>query len=614
MLRQPVLRAVLIVAAVAAVFVIGYRSGGRGQGAPAVAETPAAAAEPTVWTCSMHPQFKLPAFGQCPICFMDLIPLEAGDDEDTGPASVSMSARAAALAEIRTARVDHGTATAEVRLVGRVVADESRTRTITARVPGRIDTLFVDTTGAEVAPGQALASLYSPALFAAQTELLGALAARDAVARSASPLVRETAAATVASARRRLSLWGLEAAQIAAVEQGGRATDRVRIAAPLGGVVIHKEAVEGLYVQTGARLYTIADLSRVWIELDAYESDLAWLRVGQDLRFTVEAWPGEALSGRVVFIDPLLDPRTRTVTVRLEADNADGRLKPGMFVGAVVEAAPEPDARPLLIPATAPLITGKRAVVYVQLPDRERPTFTGREVTLGPRVGDHYIVAAGLAAGETVVVHGAFKIDSALQIQAKPSMMNPGGGGPAPGHDHGDHGQHAAATTASAAASPHATPPVFRSQLDAVLAAYLAAQTALAADDDPAAALAARSLVDALAGVDMGLLSGEAHDDWMRDQRSLQGAAAAFSAAGGVTGRRASLRDLSDILWTVLQRYGVGREETVRRFHCPMADDNRGAHWLQLGTETANPYFGASMLRCGSQADTLAGAAREDGS
>jgi len=245
-----------------------------------------------------------------------------------------------------------------------------------------------------------------------------------------------------------------------------------------------------MYVDTGTKIYTIADLSRLWVKLDAYESDMMWIRYGQEVEFTTEAYPGEVFTGRISFIDPVLDPKTRTVKLRVNIDNPDVKLKPEMFVRAVVRARVSAGGRvmdvamvdkwicpmhpdvvkdsqgmcdicemdlvtaeslgyvavdevaeaPVVIPASAPLITGKRAVVYVQVPDKEKPTFEGREVVLGPRAGDYYIVESGLSEGQMVVTKGNFKIDSALQIQAKPSMMNPSGQEmPA---EHAEHGHH----------------------------------------------------------------------------------------------------------------------------------------------------------------------------
>jgi Cu(I)/Ag(I) efflux system membrane fusion protein len=285
-----------------------------------------------------------------------------------------------------------------------------------------------------------------------------------------------------------LRLSGLSADQIKEIEDSGKASEHVTINSPASGVVIHRNAQEGMYVDTGTRIFTIADLDAVWVQLDAYESDLSWLRYGQHVDFTTEAYPGKTFNGVVSFIDPVLNPTTRTVKVRVNVDNRDGQLKPEMFVRANVfaqfagsgrmldkdmigkwvspmhpevikdapgkcpicgmdlvpaeslgyaNASPSDAIAPLVIPATAALLTGKRAVVYVEVPDTDRPTYVGREVVLGPRAGPDYVVESGLAEGDLVVVSGNFKIDSALQIQAKPSMMNPAGGGSGGSHNHG---------------------------------------------------------------------------------------------------------------------------------------------------------------------------------
>jgi Cu(I)/Ag(I) efflux system membrane fusion protein len=188
-----------------------------------------------------------------------------------------------------------------------------------------------------------------------------------------------------------------------------------------------------MYLKTGDRIYTIADLSQVWVKLDAYESDLSWIRNGQEVEFEIEAYPGEILKGKIGFIDPFLDTKTRTVKVRVNVPNSEGKLKPEMFVRAVlypvVADAAEGESL-LLIPASAPLITGKRTVVYIKVPGN-KGTYQGREIVLGPRTGDYYLVRQGLTEGELVVVNGNFKIDSAIQILAKPNMMSPEESGPA---------------------------------------------------------------------------------------------------------------------------------------------------------------------------------------
>ncbi len=441
------------------------------------------------WSCSMHPHIMRDAPGKCPICGMDLIPVRqnhSATDEEPRQLTVSLAQRA--LMRIETVPVERRFPVAELRLVGKVAYDETRLAYITAWVPGRIDDLLVDYTGVTVREGDHMVQLYSPELLSAQEELLQALQGLADLSKSSMSSLRNSASGTVEAARDRLRLWGLGADQIKEIEDSGKASEHVTINSPASGVVIHRNAQEGMYVETGTRIFTIADLDAVWVQLDAYESDLRWLRYGQHVDFTTEAYPGETFNGVVSFIDPVLNPTTRTVKVRVNVDNRDGRLKPEMFVRANVSAqfagsgrmldkdmigkwvspmhpevikdapgkcpicgmdlvpaeslgyanaAPSDAVAPLVIPATAALLTGKRAVVYVEVPDTDRPTYVGREVVLGPRAGPDYVVESGLAEGDLVVVSGNFKIDSALQIQAKPSMMNPAGGGGGGSHNHG---------------------------------------------------------------------------------------------------------------------------------------------------------------------------------
>jgi Cu(I)/Ag(I) efflux system membrane fusion protein len=473
---------------VAAGFAVGYVVSRAGQGVT-VSETHAAseAGRTEKWYCSMHPQIVRDRPGLCPICEMELIAMPQNQATEAAPRELVVSETAARLMDVQTAPVERRFVAHEVRMVGKIEYDETRVRYITAWVPGRIDRLYVDFTGTTVRQGDHLVSLYSPELISAQAELLqGAKAAKKA-GESTSSYLAGAMAGTLEAAREKLRLWGLTSDQIAEIERSGRPLTHLTVYSPIGGVVIQKLVNGGMYVSTGTSIYQVADLSQVWVKLDAYESDLPWIRYGQEVQFTPEACAGQTFTGRVSFIDPMLDPTTRTVKVRVDVPNPDGKLKPEMFVRALVQSpmaragrvmAPElagkwicpmhpsvvkaqpgqcdicgmdlvtteslgyvaanaSDQPPLVIPETAPLITGKRAVVYIKKPGTEAPTFEGREVVLGPKAGHHYLVESGLSEGEQVVVNGNFKIDAALQIQGRPSMMNPQGGALPAGHPHG---------------------------------------------------------------------------------------------------------------------------------------------------------------------------------
>ena len=632
------------------------------------------------WTCTMHLQIRMPEPGQCPICAMDLIPVPTSTAIDAlGARQLRLSPSAQVLASIRTAPVERRFAPVETRMVGKIAVDETQVSYITAWVPGRIDRLYVDYTGVQVAAGDHVAYLYSPELLTAQEELIQALRAEERLGGSGVASIGQTARATVEASREKLRLLGLKREQIARVERERETSDHLTIYAPTGGVVVEKHLSQGAYVQTGTPIYTIADLSRLWLEMAAYESDLAWIHFGQEVEFSTEAYPGESFTGRISFVDPLLDERTRTVRVRVSVSNADNRLKPGMLARATVRAQIAADGRvmdadlagkwispmhpeivrdapgacdicgmdlvraeelgylsfdevgaeaPLVIPASAPLLTGKRAVVYVALGEG---LYEGREVVLGPRAGDYYLVREGLREGEQVVVNGAFKIDSALQIRAQPSMMNPQGGGALPGHNHDGsspapdahegHGHMDDAKVGGeygAAAEMHVdsddrafvVPATLASDLESVFAAYFAIQQALSKDTLPGAQTGAGALVKALGGVSMATMQGAAHERWMAADAELRQAAGTIRATGDIEVARAAFARLSVALTGVARDFGVGAE-TVHLFYCPMAFDNEGAAWLQQEATTENPYFGSQMYRCGSRQETFTAAGAE---
>jgi len=338
----------------------------------------------THWTCSMHPQIRKDEPGQCPICGMDLVPVEEGGSVDSeNGARIVLSDRAKVLARVRTTEAGRlGSDRVARRLLGRVDYDETRLRTVTAWVGGRIDRLFVSTTGERVKRGQVIATLYSPEVYSAHQDLMQAKHQLERLQDGATASARRAAEAAFAAARDRLRLLGVPEHEIAAMERASKPSEQIRIRTPFAGTVIERLATQGSYVETGTGLYRIADLSKLWVQLDAYESDLAALRVGQDVVLRVDALPGETFHGKVTFVDPVLDPASRTARVRIEVNNRDRRLRPGMFVEASVQGAAtrsDSEQSPLVIPASAPLFTGRRSIVYVEDPSADQPTYEARK-------------------------------------------------------------------------------------------------------------------------------------------------------------------------------------------------------------------------------------------
>ena len=377
--------------------------------------------EPQIYTCSMHPQVRTPDPNEkCPICAMDLIPVPSDDDDadDTDDVPrLRLSRRAVALLQIQTRPAARKDVAIPLSLFGKVSPDESRNFRIAARTDAYVETLYANTPWQRVQQGETIAELYSPAAVTAMRELQ--------VARDASETMRE-------AARSRLKRMGLDEAQIDEIEQASDTPRTFRVVSPHAGFVRAAPVREGDWLREGMPLIELLDLSKVWVNVEAYERDIPWIQQDQPVSFALQAWPGKTFDGIVTFIEPNVDGRSRTIRLRVEAENPDGILKPGMFVSATVQTNHQPSTinhlpLPLVVPVSAPLVMGRRAIVYVQIPDTERPTFEPRHVTLGPRTKDFWIIESGLQEGDLVVVNGQFKIDSELQIRGRPSMMAPAG-------------------------------------------------------------------------------------------------------------------------------------------------------------------------------------------
>ena len=371
--------------------------------------------ESGIWTCSMHPQIRMDKPGKCPICSMDLIPLKkssSGSSAEADPSAIQLSDEAMALADVQTSRVSRKNPVKKVRLYGKIAPDERSLQSQTAYVGGRIEKLEIEFTGEEVRAGQSLATIYSPELFTAQQELLQAISMQQP------PLIQ--------AAREKLRLWNMTDAQIDAVQQSGKASPTVEIKANTSGIVMAKRVNRGDYVSQGAVLFDIANLSQVWAIFDAFEVDLPFLSKGDKVEFTLPAFPGRKFAGKISFIDPIINPTTRTARVRVDVANPKQEMKPEMYATAEVNAPLKGYKDLIVIPQTAVLWTGKRSIVYVRQPDTSVPSFLMREVELGPSLGGAYVVMNGLSDGEEVVTNGVFSIDASAQLEGKPSMMNNG--------------------------------------------------------------------------------------------------------------------------------------------------------------------------------------------
>lgn len=468
-------KAAIAIALVVAGFLIGYRIR---PDAPtpsiSAALSPGSteaelAGQQVLYICPMVCIPPGPEPGNCPVCGMELVAFDAGDETRDGKSALKLSSEAVAQARIQTAVVERHIASAKVRLYGRIDYDPAHVTKIAAFAPGLLDRVYVKRSGQFVRWGQPLFDIYSEDLLDTQKQLFEAMkyvpsflafqsgsphSARqiqvqerlETASGSDSPEVKK-ALKIIAGIRHKLSILGLPKRDIDELMQKGEATGIATVYASVYGQVIEQNAFEGTYVNRGTPIFTLADPRYVWVRLNAYEMDYPWLRKGQTVTFKTSVYPGEIFEAKIVNIDPVFNTEARSFSLGAVSQDAGGRLKAGMLVRAEIHArldakgnvvdpeGKDDSAGPLVIPATAPLITGKRAVVYVASPDREG-LFEGREVTLGPRADNFYIVVSGLKEGERVVKNGSFKIDSALQILARPGMMAIKGGHSAVSHQH----------------------------------------------------------------------------------------------------------------------------------------------------------------------------------
>jgi len=446
-----------------------------GQGHAAFDLTETASA--TLYVCPMNcvPPMEKP--GRCPVCGMELVPMETHEHRQADlPPRLVLPEAAVKASGIQTAAVEEKFVDVTIRLFGKIEYDPVEQYQVTAFAPGVIDNIFVKRAGQAVRRGDPLFDLHSSELFFLEQELFALfdklpykIDLRPAKGHGRKRIGRWTRLLLpnkpgqeagmsaeeekefmreLDEIKRKLRLLGLSDEDVEEAIVRGRPTGISTVTTPMTGIVLKQNAFRGAYVNTGDVVFTIANPRVLWARLDAYASDFPWIRLGQEAEFETDAYPGLTFTGKVVFIDPEFDPDKRVFKVGVLFRDEKGLLKPNMLVRAGIRArmtaggrgtvelvtqgmmgtpqTKRTDQPPLVIPENAPLITGKRAVVYVEIPGKPG-VFEGREVLLGPRAEGYYIVRDGLEKGERVVVNGNFKIDSAVQILARSSMMSHGG-------------------------------------------------------------------------------------------------------------------------------------------------------------------------------------------
>lgn len=528
-----------------------------------------------IWTCAMHPQIRRDKPGKCPICGMDLIRLNQGTSS-TNVNSIELSTDALQLANVQTSIVKREKPEKEVRMYGKIESDERLILTIPAHIPGRVEKLLVNFTGDEVFKGQSIAIIYSPTLIQAQQELL-----------EAKKLVN-TLPGALEAAREKLRQWKLSDLQISDIENTEKIISNLEVKSTVSGIITKKMVNQGDYISQGSALYEVSDLSRVWIQFDAYESDLPWIKQGDKIKFTIQSLPGKDFSANISFISPVIDDLSRVAKVRIELTNTGRMFKPGMFATGIVNAKLGNFKDNIIIPSSAVLWTGKRSLVYVKLPDAKMPTFEMREIELGPDLGNSFVILNGLKEGEELVTNGVFSIDAAAQLSGKTSMMNEG------------------------EKTKDEVIPDYRSKTSATLAgnlnllfnSYIPFKDKLVESNAGAAYSEAQNLLKQIESIDMGLFSGDTHEYWMNKSQQVKTSLKELKQNSSIDEIRKSFIPISENLIKIFKAFGTGSNKAYVQF-CPMANQKIGAFWLSTDKQIKNPFYGSMMLTCGETRDTI---------
>ncbi|MEZ4923854.1 MAG: efflux RND transporter periplasmic adaptor subunit [Crocinitomicaceae bacterium] len=521
-----------------------------------------------IWTCSMHPQIRKNEPGDCPICGMDLIPL----DQSGGSSIVlEMSEDAVKLAQIQTTIV--GSSTDDItslKMSGKIEANETASASLVTHIPGRIEKLYVSFTGEKVRAGQKIATIYSPSLITAQKELIEAEKMKDI-----QPKLYEAAV-------NKLKYWKITDDQINDILTSGEVKETFNIYAEYSGVVQKKHVSVGDHLGQGGVLFSVQNLNTLWVVFDVYEKDLPKVSVGDQITFSTPSLPGQKFTANVSFIDPIINPNSRTAKVRVEVFNKGNALKPEMFVSGELVGDFETDMD-LTVPKSAVLWTGQRSVVYIKVPDTDLPSYEYREVLLGESLGADYQVIDGLKPGDEVVTNGAFVIDASAQLNNQSSMIN------------GLVGEQKEENLPDYTSS---TPDAFKTQLEKLNRTYMVLKDALVSTNSKAAQQSIAELIGSLEEIDMSLVKGDAHKYWMGQMKTIKDNSQMIQATENIKSQREYFVELSKAVVNSNKVFGV-KSGTYYEQYCPMANKKEGAYWLSTESGIRNPYFGDKMMTCG---------------
>ncbi|MCL5744694.1 MAG: efflux RND transporter periplasmic adaptor subunit [Acidobacteria bacterium] len=422
-----IVRALLMILLVVAVFVAGFGYG-RWYGKSAGGAAQKGGRKILYWVDPMHPAYKSDKPGIAPDCGMKLVPVYEGGEAASAavPAvdsaampmgTIMVSPEKQQLIGVRYGEVEYGAGVHTFRADGKVAFDETRIARVHARVEGWIDQVFVDFTGQVVNKGQRLLTLYSPEMLATQQEYLLALKSKDMLKSSTLEDAVQQSNSLIAASHKRLELWDLSDAQIEEIARTGKPVTNITLNSPISGYVITRNAFPKQKITPETELYNVVDLSTVWIMADVFENEVPVVRLDQQATVSLAYIPGKSFRAKVNYIQPQMDPMTRTLKIRLEAENPEMLLKPDMYVDVEFRVQTPPR---VTVPSEAVLNSGERKIVFV---DRGNGYLEPRDVETGERIGDRLEILKGLKPGERIVISGNFLIDSESQLKAAAGGM-----------------------------------------------------------------------------------------------------------------------------------------------------------------------------------------------
>ncbi|WP_055445986.1 efflux RND transporter periplasmic adaptor subunit [Lacinutrix mariniflava] len=522
-----------------------------------------------MWTCSMHPQIMQSEAGDCPICGMDLIPAESSA-EGLMADQFKLSENAMALANIQTTIVGENSSDVDTGFVlsGKITENENETATMPAHFDGRIEKLYINSLGERVTKGQAIAQIYSPDLIAAQQELITAYK------------LKASQPQLYTAVRNKFKNWRIHGTQLDQVEQTGQVKNSFTIFSHVSGVVTEITINKGSHIMDGKPIFKVSNLNSVWANFDVYENQISQFKKGQDIVVTTNAYPDKSFKGKVDFIDPILNTQTRTVKLRVVLNNKNELFKPGMFVeGKIKGIVSSNKEKVLIIPASAILWTGKRSVVYIKANANES-IFEMREITLGNRINNNYQVLEGLNNGDEIVTNGTFTVDAAAQLQGKKSMMN-------------------RADTSESKPSMESmkmTFPVhFHKEFKETLSIYLNMKDAFIASDGNTVSGFAATMHQKAQNLNITSLGKMELAHFNKILAMLK----VISETKEIENQREHFVILNENIVVIVMNI-EDFNTTLYVQKCPMANNNNGAMWLSTEKDIRNPYYGETMMTCGS--------------